>query len=238
MVLYPPLAEGWLRRYNHGSKVVRGNVGTLDEFPFGATQGLVAISLCSKVFQTNLKLPKDEEEDEMKRLAMGVLVVLIAGCFAAAAFAQAGPRGTSTLTLNGKAVSVEYGRPSLRGRTTDEMLGKLPAGGFWRLGSNKAATFKTDGDLAFGDVTVPAGEYSIWMQRQSDNSWKLVFNKQHGQWGTDHDTSQDFASVQMKDSKATKPVEMVTLTLAKEGSGGTLTVEWGTLKAVASFTAK
>ena len=174
----------------------------------------------------------------MKKFAIGLLSALMVVCFAAAACAQAGPRGTSTLTIKGKTVSVEYGRPSLRGRTTDELLGKLPAGGFWRLGSNKAATLKTGVDLAFGDVTVPAGEYSIWMQRQDENSWKLVFNKQHGQWGTEHDTSQDFASAPMEVSKPSAPVEMVTLTLHKAGGGGTLTIEWGTLEAVASFTAK
>lgn len=174
----------------------------------------------------------------MKRFAMGVLSVLMVVCFAVTAPAQAGPRGTSSLTLKGKTVSVEYGRPSLRGRTTDVLLGKLPAGGFWRMGSNKSATFKTEVGLAFGDVAVPAGEYSLWMQRQEDKSWKLVFNKQHGQWGTDHDASQDFASVPLQESKAANPVEMVTLTLSKAGGGGTLLIQWGTLEATASFKVK
>lgn len=174
----------------------------------------------------------------MKRLAVGVLSVVVMACCATAARAQAGPRGTSTITIKGQVVSVEYGRPSLRGRTTDQLLGDLPAGSFWRLGSNTSTTFKTGTDLVFGDVTVPAGEYSIWMQRQEDNSWKLVFNKEHGQWGTKHDASQDFASVPMKENKVTKPVEMVTLTLRKAGKGGSLTVQWGTLEAVADFKAK
>jgi hypothetical protein len=177
---------------------------------------------------------------------MGLLSVLVVGCFAAAALAQAGPRGTSSLTLKGKTVSVEYGRPSLRGRTTDELLGRLPAGGFWRMGSNKSTTFKTELDLAFGDVTVPAGEYSLWMQRQEDNSWKLVFNKQHGQFGakeadqpgSGHDPSQDFASVPLNESKPAKPAEMVTMTLSKASGGGTLTIQWGTLEVAASFKAK
>ena len=174
----------------------------------------------------------------MKSLALGFLSLLMAGCFAAAGLAQAGPRGTSSITVKGKTVSVEYGRPSLRGRTTDALLGQLPAGGFWRMGSNTATSFKTGIDLAFGDVTVPAGEYSIWMQKQADNSWKLVFNKQHGQWGTQHDESQDFASAPLKETKPAEPAEMVTLTLKEAGDGGTLTIQWGTLEETASFTAK
>jgi len=106
------------------------------------------------------------------------------------------------------------------------------------MGSNTSTTFKTELDLTFGDVTVPAGEYSLWMQKQGDNSWKLVFNKQHGQWGTQHDAAQDFASVPLTDSKPAKSVDMVTLTLSKAGGGGTLTIQWGTLEVAASFTAK
>ncbi len=174
----------------------------------------------------------------MKKLSTGLMSLLMLVCFAAAALAQAGPRGTSTITLKGKTVSVEYGRPSLRGRTTDALLGQLPAGGFWRMGSNKSTTFKTDIDLAFGDVTVPAGEYSLWMQKQSDASWKLVFNKQHGQWGTQHDASQDLASVPLNATQAAAPVEMVTITLRKAAGGGTITIQWGTLEATASFMAK
>jgi hypothetical protein len=174
----------------------------------------------------------------MKKFAMGMLSVLMVACFAAAAFAQRNPRGTSTLTINGKTVSVEYGRPALKGRTTEELLGKLKAGAAWRLGADTSTTFETGTDLAFGDVTVPAGEYSLFMQRQEDNSWKLVFNKQHGQWGTEHDVSQDLASAPLKESKGGKSVDLVTLTLRKSGGGGTLTIQWGTLEVAASFKAK
>jgi len=174
----------------------------------------------------------------MKKFAMAVLSVLALAGFVTVALAQENSRGTSTLTINGKTLSVEYGRPALKGRTTDQLLGNLPVGGFWRLGSNASTTFKTGADLAFGDVAVPAGEYSLWMQRKGDTSWNLVFNKQHGQFGTDHDASQDFASVPLTNSTAAKPVETVTIKLAKAGSGGTITIEWGTLQVAATFKAK
>ena len=175
----------------------------------------------------------------MKRFAIGVLSVLMVACFAAVALAQGNPRGTSTLTIKGKTVSVDYGRPSLKGRTTDDLLGRLKAGGVWRLGADTSTTFKTGIDLAFGDVTIPAGEYSIWMQRQEDNSWKLLFDKQHGQWGEPApDPSQCFASVPLVESKPAASIEMVTLTLSKADGGGMLTIQWGTLEVAASFKAK
>jgi len=175
----------------------------------------------------------------MKRFVMGLLSVLMMACFAAMAFGQRNPRGTPSLTLNGKTVSVDYGRPSLKGRTTDDLLGRLKPGSLWRLGADTSTTFKTDIDLDFGGVTIPAGEYSIWMQLQEDKSWKLLFDKQHGQWGEPTpDASQCFASVPLNETKPSKPVEMVTITLSKTDGGGTVTIEWGTLEVSASFKAK
>jgi hypothetical protein len=140
--------------------------------------------------------------------------------------------------VGGKAVSVEYGRPSLKGRSVSDMLDQLKPGDFWRLGADKSTTFSTATDLQFGDVTVPAGQYSLWAARAADNSWKLVFNKQHGQWGTQHDASQDLASVPLKEAKGPGSEEMVTISLSKRGAGGTITIQWGDMKLSADFKAK
>jgi hypothetical protein len=149
--------------------------------------------------------------------------------------AQRNPRGTSTLDVKGKMVSVEYGKPSLKGRSVDELLGKLKPGDVWRLGADKSTTFSTPIDLMFGDVALPAGEYSLWARREADNSWKLVFNKQHGQWGMQHDTAQDLVATPLKESKLASPQEMVSLSLEK---GDMLVIEWGDKKLTASFKAK
>lgn len=152
--------------------------------------------------------------------------------------AQGNPRGTAKLMLQGKAISVEYGRPSLKGRTAQQLVGQVPAGEVWRLGADQATTFSTAADLIFGDVAVPKGEYSLWARKEADGTWKLVFNKQHGQWGTEHDPAQDVVAAPLKQTKAAKSEEMVTIALAKEGSGGVLTIQWGDLKLSANFKAK
>jgi len=169
----------------------------------------------------------------MKRLLIAVtgaavLVALTAvGCAAA-------PRGSAKITVDGKTVTVEYGRPSLNGKTVQDRLGELPDGGFWRLGADKSTTFTTSGDLKFGDVAVPKGEYSLWVQKSGD-SYKLVFNKQHGQWGTQHDPAQDFASVPLKVEKESKPADLVTITLENEKGAGELSIQWGDMELSATF---
>jgi DUF2911 family protein len=179
------------------------------------------------------------EEDKMRKFGMVVLSVLMLASFAALGFAQGNPRGKATLTLGGKTVSVEYGRPSLKGRTTDDLLGKLPSGGFWRLGADTSTTYKSDADVDFGSALVPAGTYSLWMQRGAQgHSWSLVFNRQHGQWGTDHDASQDAVTLPLNTLKADNPVEALTITLKKTNFGGNLEIQWGSLREVASFKVK
>jgi hypothetical protein len=173
----------------------------------------------------------------MKRLLWSLWSVALLVSLTGIACAQGNPRGTAKLVLKGQTVSVEYGRPALKGRTVDQLLGQLGPGDVWRLGADKSTTFATGVDLAFGAVSIPKGEYSLWAQKAADG-WKLVFNKQHGQWGMQHDAAQDLAATPLKETKGSKPEEMVTISLAKEGEGGAITIQWGEKVLSASFKAK
>ena|SRR5579862_2982821 len=175
----------------------------------------------------------------MKVLPATLLSALMVACFTVAAFAQGNPRGTTTITPRGKKISIEYGRPSLKGRSTDELLGQLPSGSYWRMGADTSTTLTTGTDLVFPNAVVPAGVYSLWLQRAVDaTTWNLVVNKQHGQWGTQHDESQDLVFVPLKQAKAAKSIETLTETLGRARDGGTITIQWGTMVLSASFKAK
>ena len=170
----------------------------------------------------------------MKRMFVGLFSAAVFVAFAMNAYA-ANARGNAKLELNGKTVTVDYGKPALNGRKVEDLLGQLPAGEVWRLGADKSTTFTTTGDLKFGDTTIPKGEYSLWARKDSDGSWKLVFNKQHGQWGTNHDATQDLAVVPMKEEKEGKAAETVEITLEKENGAGEISVAWGTMELSATF---
>jgi len=170
----------------------------------------------------------------MKRFLSGALAVAGALALAAPAWAQS-DRGTSKLTLGNKKISIDYGRPALKGRKVEDMLSQLGAGEVWRLGANASTTFVTTGELSFSDVKVPAGTYSLWARKEADNSWKLVFNTQHGQWGTQHDASKDLVAVPLTESKASDSAEQVTIDLAKADNGGSITILWGDMKLSTNF---
>jgi hypothetical protein len=164
-----------------------------------------------------------------------VLAAAVAGALPITAAAQqkpASPRDTTRAGIGGATLLVDYGRPSKRGR---EIFGGLvPFGQVWRTGANQATTLVTDKPLMFGSLLVPAGKYTLWTLPAKDG-WKLIVNKQTGQWGTNYDPAQDLGRVDMKVEKLAAPVEQMAIKLAPGASGGVLRIEWDTTAAVVPF---
>ena len=159
----------------------------------------------------------------LKRIALAAVAVAVAG----PAFAQGNPRGEAKATVAGKAVSVEYGRPSLKGR---DMLGQAQVGQAWRMGADAATSLKTEADLAFGSVTVPKGEYILTATKVAPDKWTLnVLNKA--------DRSK-VADVPLAPAKAEGSAEMFTVDLKGEKDKGEFQMQWGTTALKTDFTAK
>src|SRR5215469_9629534 len=138
------------------------------------------------------------------------------------------PPGTAEVTLKGKKITIEYSRPYLKGRHVGQEL--APFGQVWRTGANEATTFVTEGDVKVGDANVPAGHYTLF-SLPSEGTWKLIINKQTGQWGTRYDESQDLARVDMQKSQLPQPVEQFTISFNKKSDDSAdLVLEWETLR--------
>ncbi len=145
--------------------------------------------------------------------------------FASTGFAQMpSPPETATVSLNGKAVTIHYGAPSMRGR---KIVGNLvPYDQVWRTGANESTSFVTQGNLKIGATSVPAGTYTLYTLPGS-SQWMLIVNKQTGQWGTKYDQSQDLARIPMKSGKLSSPQERMSITFENtHGSSTELHVKW------------
>jgi hypothetical protein len=141
---------------------------------------------------------------------------------------MASPPGKAEVTLKGQAVTITYGRPSMRGRKI--MGGLVPYGHWWRTGANEATTLTTGTDLDIGGTKVPAGKYTLYTL-PSEGTWKLIINKQTGQWGTEYNQDQDLARVDMQKSKLSQPVEQFTISFDKKGADSAdLALEWETTR--------
>jgi len=148
---------------------------------------------------------------------------------------MASPPGSTEITVDGKKITINYHRPSMKGRKV--FGGLVPYGKVWRTGANNATLLKTEADLMFGKVVIPAGSYTLWTL-PTEQGWKLIINKQTGQWGTQYNEGQDLARVDMKVAKLNATVEQFTMSLAATKNGGILKLEWETTTASATFKVK
>jgi Protein of unknown function (DUF2911) len=142
------------------------------------------------------------------------------------------PHVRTEWTIDGATISIEYGRPSLKGRPEAQVM---PPGKEWRTGADEATTLKTDKPLKFGTLTVPAGAVTLYTV-PGDKEWQLVVSKSTGQWGIPYPAGQDLGRVPMKATKASTPVEQLTISVDDTPAGGVLRVEWGTASASVPFT--
>ena len=141
------------------------------------------------------------------------------------------PHVRSEWTIGGASISIQYGRPFLKGRPESQLM---PPGAPWRTGADEATTLTTDRPLTFGTLTVPAGTYTLYTVPGA-GAWQLIVSKSTGQWGIPYPDGQDLGRVAMEVSKIA-PVESLTISIEEMSGGGVLRVEWGTTRASVPFT--
>ena len=136
-------------------------------------------------------------------------------------------------------VTIDYGQPHARGRTI--VGGVVPFDVPWRTGANEATSLTTDVDLVIGGAVVPKGSYTLYTL-PSRGGWKLIINKNTGQWGTEYRQEHDLARVDLQTSELREPLESFTIWLVpdvtrNEQGGvsgglprGVLRLAWGTVE--------
>jgi hypothetical protein len=155
--------------------------------------------------------------------------------FAAAVFAvfadrvgaqRPSPHETTMGTIDGARLTITYGRPSMRGR---RIMGALvPYGEDWTPGADEATTLQTSKALRIGDVSVPAGRYSVWM-RPTAQRWTMFLNKNANLFHSeDRNRRNDLPAITLDKRTLDQAVEQLTFTIEANpsGSGGTITMAW------------
>lgn len=144
----------------------------------------------------------------------------------------ASPRDSLSVSIGGAQITVNYGRPSKRGRAVFDSL--VPYGSVWRTGANAATAFTTTKPLMIGSLMVPAGSYTLFTI-PGKASWQLIVNKQTGQWGLEYDATKDLGRVEMKVETLPAVVEMMAIKVVPGAKGGVLRVEWDRTAATVAF---
>jgi len=195
--------------------------------------------------------------------------VALAQQAAAPAPMPASPRGTAATQVSGqwatakpgdtpryrdgKWIVVDYGRPILRGRTDifgeGAEYGKKVNDGspVWRAGANQTTRFRTEAPLVFAGKTLPAGEYSLFVDLKP-GAWTLVFSSQPHQtkydpnnktetWGsTGYDPKFDVLRVPMQTTVGGTSWDQFTIAfIDMTQNSGTLAMAWEKTVAKVAF---
>ena len=102
----------------------------------------------------------------------------------------------------------------------------------WRAGANAATTMHTDADISLGNLNVPAGTYTLFVDIADPTQWTLVVSKETGEWGLAYNKDMDLGRVKMAMSKPPSMVEDLVYTITDRGGNrGMLTLAWENEKA-------
>lgn len=134
------------------------------------------------------------------------------------------PHETTEIVTKSGRIAIEYGRPFKRGR---KIWGELvPWMRWWMPGADEATILRSDHRMVIGDLSVPAGEYTLYMWVDPEKP-KLIVNRQVGQSHHDYDSSQDVGRVDLIRTGLDTVVDQMTFVLEESGQkSGTISLLW------------
>lgn len=137
----------------------------------------------------------------MKKFVLASLFAASATAFAQFAPPAASPRQRVEQQFSIAKVTVDYGRPAVKGR---KVFGELvPFGQVWRAGANSSTKITFDLPMVFGNTTVPAGTYGLFINPTATD-WEIILNKDAQQWGAfTYDPTLDVAKTRVPVTRAT-----------------------------------
>ncbi len=163
----------------------------------------------------------------MKKLFITLTLSML--CFATNAQVrtpQASPKSTTTQTVGLTEVTLEYNRPSVKGRTIYGDL--VPFAKLWRTGANQNSMITFSEDVVIGGKNVKKGKYAIFTAPKAD-SWEVFFYTDTQNWGIPEkwDDNKVAAKVAVKPFMLNKSVETFTIAINNiENNGGTIDISW------------
>ena len=108
-------------------------------------------------------------------------------------------------------VTLEYSRPSMKGRTI--FGGLVPFGEIWRTGANASTKITFSDDVTIEGKNLKAGSYAIYT-RPGQESWEVYFYSDSNNWGTpsEWDESKVAAVTKVKVYPLPMTVQSLTMT--------------------------
>ncbi|MGH9600060.1 MAG: DUF2911 domain-containing protein, partial [Terracidiphilus sp.] len=179
------------------------------------------------------------EKHTMKRLIVSACLLAFAAVLPAQATKKPplSPPAQATVTVNGKTITIDYSSPRVRGRegkiyTKDGLISHDAHYPVWRAGANAATTLHTAADLTIGDLNVPAGTYTLFIDISNPDQWVLIVSKATGEWGLSYDSTKDLGRTDMHMGKTRAMVEDLAWRLTSRKPGhARMSIAWENVRA-------
>ncbi|HSQ45824.1 MAG TPA: DUF2911 domain-containing protein [Lutibacter sp.] len=159
----------------------------------------------------------------MKKFKLLFLLLLVTTI----TFAQESPKKQATGKIGSVTVTVDYGSPSVKGRT---IWGELvPYGKVWRAGANANTTFSFDKDVKIGKNTVKAGKYGFFIIPNEKAEWTVILSSKNDAWGSNgYNQELDVLRMNVKPMNTDKNQEALDYAIGEKE----IIVKWAKVKIV------
>ncbi len=154
-----------------------------------------------------------------------ILFSLSTFCLAAQLeFPSLSPKGTVEQKIGLTTISVEYERPTARGR---DIFGKLvPYKILWRTGAGNCTKIKFENEVLIDNKKIPAGQYSLFTIPDKQE-WTVIFNSDTTLYGTGgYDESKDIIRFKTKAKTTDRYYESFTIDIDITEVNAELNISW------------
>lgn len=139
---------------------------------------------------------------------------------------QTSPHSTLTQVVGLTEVTVDYNRPSAKGRI---IFGDLvPFGELWRTGANANSTVSFSEDVIINGATVKKGKYALFTTPKAD-MWEVIFYTDTDNWGTPEvwDANKVAVLVNVDPVALSNAVESLTISIGNlTNDSATIDIAW------------
>lgn len=139
---------------------------------------------------------------------------------------QASPKALVEQVIGLTDVTIDYSRPSAKGRTVFGDL--VPFGKLWRTGANENTTISFSDDVIIDGKTLKKGKYALYSTPKADN-WDIIFYASTDNWGNPEtwDESKVVLRATAKSEMLAKSVESLTIGINNlENNSANLEIAW------------
>lgn len=163
----------------------------------------------------------------MKYLLFFVLTLATLGfSFGQLQVPQLSPSSTYKQIVGLTEVTVNYSRPSIRGRTIYGDL--VPYDKLWRTGANQNTTITFADDVVFGGTKVQKGSYAIYT-KPSKTQWKVILYNKTDNWGLPNPWDDNLVVAKVEAQLAELGLSLETFSIGineLHNDGGSLFIAW------------